>query len=421
MTRPVIIFAGIVLSFIVSTGYGASLLVPTDYPTIQDALDAALDGDEVVVEPGTYQEILTVPPRAITLRSQSGNPANTILDGSLVPDNVALVLFDGDPAGTRALRGFTLTNSKGPVRIDGFANTGLHIIEDCRFINMGPNGALRAVGASTDILNNEFIDNEGIFGGGAIVMTGAGLIQNNLFQGNDAIPSGTLTLTQGGAIYLLSQGGREGSFVEIRNNTFEENTCTDYGGAIQITQNFNCNVIRNKFKRNFAAICAGAIYVVANSRSVLLRGNTLIENESSQGAGFGIDICQGTRIIANTIVGSIRGAGIRLEGSFGVIVQRNIVAFGTGEGIKWANSGATQTCNNSFGNVLRNYAGGAVNFSFDPLFCNALGENYTLRANSPCLPALNSCNLLIGAFDTRCGAVATTDATWGRAKSLYAE
>jgi len=421
MTRTAIALSGLLLCFLTSSGFGATLLVPTDYATIQAALTAALDGDEVVVEPGTYQEILTVPPRAITLRSQSGSPLNTILDGALVPDNVPIVLFDGNPSGTRTLRGFTVRNSAGPVRIDGFAELGHHAIEDCIFTNMTPNGALRAMGASTDILNNEFIDNEGIGWGGAVVMSGAGLAQGNLFRGNDAIPSGTLTLTQGGAIYLISQGGREGSFVEIRNNTFEENTCTDYGGAIQITQNFNCNVIRNTFRRNFATICAGAIYVVANSRSVLLRGNTLEDNESTRGAGFGIDICQGTRIIANTIVGSIRGAGIRLESSFSVTVEQNIVAFGTGQGIKWVSSGASQTCNNSFGNATGDYAGGAVNFSFDPLFCNAANGNYTLRANSPCLPAFNSCNLLIGAFNSGCGAVATTETTWGRVKSLYAE
>ena len=99
--------------FAVSLSYGATLLVPTDYSTIQAALDAALDGDSVVVEPGNYFESVVVPALSITLLSQSGDPGNTILDGSLNADSVAMVFFEGDFAGTRAIRGFTLTNSEG--------------------------------------------------------------------------------------------------------------------------------------------------------------------------------------------------------------------------------------------------------------------------------------------------------------------
>ena len=54
-----------------------------DYTSIQAAVDAAVSGqDEVVVSPGTYLEAINFNGKAITLRSQSGDPTDTIIDGT---------------------------------------------------------------------------------------------------------------------------------------------------------------------------------------------------------------------------------------------------------------------------------------------------------------------------------------------------
>ena len=54
--------------------------VPGDEPTIQAGIDAAVDGDEVVVAPGTYFEAIDFLNKAITVRS-SGGAAVTTIDG----------------------------------------------------------------------------------------------------------------------------------------------------------------------------------------------------------------------------------------------------------------------------------------------------------------------------------------------------
>ena len=43
--------------------------VPGDYPTIQGAIDAAFNGDAIVVAPGTYNETIDLLGKAIRIRS----------------------------------------------------------------------------------------------------------------------------------------------------------------------------------------------------------------------------------------------------------------------------------------------------------------------------------------------------------------
>ena len=38
----------------------ATIYVPDDYPTIQQAIQAAADGDRVLVRPGVYEENLSI-------------------------------------------------------------------------------------------------------------------------------------------------------------------------------------------------------------------------------------------------------------------------------------------------------------------------------------------------------------------------
>lgn len=61
--------------------FSATIVVPDDYPTIQDAIDAASGGDTVLVKPNTYVESIDFTGKAITVVSEQG--ANgTIIDGN---------------------------------------------------------------------------------------------------------------------------------------------------------------------------------------------------------------------------------------------------------------------------------------------------------------------------------------------------
>lgn len=66
------------------------LEVPGEYPTIQEAVDAASDGDLVLIAPGVYHEAVDVETDGITIRGLSRN--EVILDGETVLDNGIRVL-----------------------------------------------------------------------------------------------------------------------------------------------------------------------------------------------------------------------------------------------------------------------------------------------------------------------------------------
>jgi|GEM_PF-1554263 len=74
--RILALLAILALSF---TVHASTIIVPDDYPTIQEGLDATVDGDTVLVRAGTYNEDVTILNR-VTLTGEF--PAVTIIHGS---------------------------------------------------------------------------------------------------------------------------------------------------------------------------------------------------------------------------------------------------------------------------------------------------------------------------------------------------
>jgi len=96
------------------TSFAATINVPGDYTTIQAAVDAADNGDEILVAPGTYTGtgyvVVDTLGKSITLRA-SGTPEETIIDGEGAR---RVVECSGNEGADTIIEGFTITGGSSP-------------------------------------------------------------------------------------------------------------------------------------------------------------------------------------------------------------------------------------------------------------------------------------------------------------------
>lgn len=193
-----------------------SLRVPSIYPTIQAAADAAQSGDTIMVAPGTYAESVTLP-AGVKLISDGGAAVTTI-DATGKTFGVR---------GGQRVEGFTIRNATGAGIARGansFANTTKEILHN--IIRNNRPGIDLYAGGSVLIANNLLLNNiHGELGGG-IRLDGGSQAQviNNVFDGNRS----TNSFPQGGGIYISGSPA-----VIVRNNIFYRNVA-NLGSAVRV-------------------------------------------------------------------------------------------------------------------------------------------------------------------------------------------
>ncbi len=193
----VLLFVAVVPMVRASRAYAASSLqVPSQYATIQGALNAAAAGDTIVVQPGRYIENVDFGGKDVHLVSAGGAAATTI-DGGYAQTTVTV-----GPAGE--LRGFTIT---GGAQDNGTGGG-----------RTGGGGGVLVWGAGSLIRNNVFVRNKEDYGFAAGVGgdDASPMITANRFEGNSCFgPDGG-----DGVVHFSNH-----SSPVVTNNVFVNNPC----------------------------------------------------------------------------------------------------------------------------------------------------------------------------------------------------
>jgi len=208
------------------------LRVPTDYASIQVAIDAAVSSvDEIEVAPGIYYEAINFNGKAIRLYSTDG-PDVTTIDGAGGPTHVVQCV--GGEGSNTVLDGFTITGGNAGRGGGMYNSSSSSTITNCTFKGNLANdgGGMYNYYSSPTISNCRFSDNssgfigsislmayEGEGGGGMYNYYSSPTITNCMFSGNIGENQG------GGMLNYYS------SNLTITNCTFIDNTAS-YGGGM---------------------------------------------------------------------------------------------------------------------------------------------------------------------------------------------
>lgn len=344
---------------------------------IQDAVNAAANGNEIHVAAGVYNEVVgngtftqTVSVNKSVILRGGYTSTNWLAD----PDPIANeTILDGDNEGrviyifgpvVVTVEGFTIRNGRAADYGAGIykaTSTTSALIQNNRFYNNvvtgespGVGGGIYTVGPD-QIINNEFFNNSVGANGGAIALgSTAGspaLVSNNEIYSNSA---GTGTSTVGGGIVVVA------GTATIDGNIIYSNIAS-FGGGIGINPGTTVLVQNNILYNNQTRTGGGGGGIIVGGTMQIVH-NTLVDNSASSAGGAGIYILGGTAGITNTIVASntaTTNAGINNVGG---------TVFGS--------------TNNIFNNTTN--VGGILvgTITGNPRFANYVGDDFHLSANS---------------------------------------
>jgi predicted outer membrane repeat protein len=444
LTRHAVSFCRLTVLSLVPLGAaslaGADVInVPGDQPTIQAGIDAAVNGDEVVVAPGTYEEIIDLMGKAITLRS-SGGAAATTIDATTVPDpgtGKPVIRCDSGEGSDTVIEGFTLTGGTG----------------DSNLFIVTAGGGMLIDSASPTVRDCIIEDNTADVGGGVFVNTNAShlILEDCIVRNNIALPD---VNGGGGGIYLFgagatitgceitgnSAGGADGGglyvnvtaeSITVTDTLFEDDTAVNSGGAIH-TDALDAEFLieRCVFRSNSCGGDGGAVGVQTSGSIVIANcaffDNTATGGVTPEGGAARLSSIAGTLLVNCAFAGNSSDSGGAVQsGSLLDIVNCSFANNSSPDGaglqvagdndpiitnaIFWGNTGSDAIVT-IFADPTLNYciyeggwAGpGGNNLDADPLFVEVTSGDLRLMPGSPAIDSgdsLSAAALLLDATD----------------------
>lgn len=381
----------------------ATIQVPAGQPTIQAGINAASDGDTVLVAPGTYVENIDFMGKAITITS-SGGPAVTKIDGG---QKGIVVNFANNETRASVINGFTITDDAPPLPTQVPFNT------DGIFVG----------GANPTITNNIITNNRGygieVFFGSAYI---SGNTVTNTNTAGDPSQDFGCDYDDGDGIFIQGTSNSITDPPVIDHNTVEKNVGHCEGGGIGLYAAPLSTVISNNIIANNQSLgFGGGVYEV--NGSVSLYQNLIYDNVSGV-AGGGIYLAMASEVNGatgpltafvtnNTIYGNtiilnpdiedawVDGSQVALPGyvsqlgffnnlviandSYSAIACWPSYQYLSGEAPVVLNSDVRNTGGAAYGGWCTSPAGNTGNISVDPKFNNPSSGDFHLLAGSPAI------------------------------------
>lgn len=182
----------------------STINVPANAPTIQAGINAASNGDTVLVSPGTYFENIDFMGKTITVTS-SGGPAVTTIDGG---QKGIVVNFANNETRASVINGFTITDDGPPLP------TQVPFNADGIFVG----------GANPTITNDIITNNRGF---GILVYFGSAYISGNTISNTSTAgdPAGDFgcDYDDGDGIFIQGTSNAPLEPPVIDHNTIEQN------------------------------------------------------------------------------------------------------------------------------------------------------------------------------------------------------
>ncbi len=307
-----------------------------------------------------------------------------------------------------------------------YASGGRLLVIDCVFEDnsaaYGGGMEVYATGIELTLMGCQFLGNDAHQGGGAILGRNA-TIAGCTFAGNTAELIGGMQCWSGNTVTDCVFSGNVGDYTGgvdctgasvFERCTFVGNHSGWWAGGINLYAGGTlreCVVMDNVAERGGGGVRCGNPHEGSTEiTDCVIAGNYAWE------AGGGIACVEtlGISITGCTISGNRAnegGGAIASLGGARPIVENSILSFSLSGGsvLCDSTSSVSLACSDVFGNEEGNWIGCIAdqeslngNFSLDPLFCDMYGDDFTLCANSPCLPVSRDCTELIGALGQGC-------------------
>ena len=337
----------------------STILVPAGQPTIQAGIAAAVDGDTVLVAPGTYVEQIDLLGKAITVRSEGGAAVTTIdSQGASAwpdfPEGAVVRMIAGESAAT-VLQGFTITGAND--------TTGFYV---------GTSG-IWCDALQPTIRDCVVRDNNGPIGAGIF---GSPIIEGCEISGNSSMPYG-----DGGGVYGAPS---------ITGSVIANNRSGGFGGGV--FANAVCTITDSVIDGNVAGngsdgYSGGGVFgpallercrITNNSAHHWFSGGPPDEIGTAVDGALSLVSCtvSGNTIVGGAVSGDLSGA-LRDVGS----VSSSIIW--DNENLPFSDS-TNPTVTYSI--VTGGYAG-VGNLASDPLFVDPVGGDFSLQLGSPAIDA----------------------------------